>query len=177
MEAYLQGALKDGTRSAKHGTHRIGQSERQWLETLRTILDALGHRGWIYQEGRERRFWILETTATFLSVTFDASSLVMTDARLDYVRGYFDADEGMPREPTARLYLQFCQKERNSLEHLTKILHHSGIESGRIHNPSVRVDPAYWRFFVKAGSHQRFISLVGSWHPRKRAQIEQRMKI
>jgi hypothetical protein len=27
LEAYLQGALRDGTRSARHRTHRIGQSD------------------------------------------------------------------------------------------------------------------------------------------------------
>jgi hypothetical protein len=30
---------------------------------------------------------------------------------------------------------------------------------------------------VNAGSHRRFMSVVGSWHPRKRQQMNTRMKI
>lgn len=177
LEAYLQGALKDATRSALHKTHRYGQSEREWLEYLQAILGVLGHRGWIYKEGRERHFWILESSARFLSVDFDPLALVKTESGLDYVRGYFDADGGIPRSPEARLYVQLCQKDRKSLEVVAEILSSWEIECGRIHNPSAAVDPDYWRIFVRASSHERFLTLVGSWHPRKRAQINARMKI
>jgi len=177
MQAYLQGALKDATRSAMHRTHRYGQSQRSWLETLQTILGVLGHRSWIYREGRERNFWVLETSARFLSEAYEATALSGTDEGLDYVRGYFDADGGMPRDPKARLYVQYAQKDRQSLESVAKILASWEIECGRIHNPSVEIDPNYWRFFVRAASHERFMELVGSWHPVKRALIETRMKI
>ena len=177
LEAYLQGSLRDGTRSVAHGTHRFGQAEIGWLETLKIALGVLGHRGWIYREGRERQFWILETSAKFLSVDFDASTLIGTDVGLDYARGYFDADGGMPRRTDSRFYVQCCQKDRKSLETVTKILEWEGIICGRIHNPSVKVDPDYWRFFVRASSWQRFLALVGSWHPVKRAQVQARVKI
>jgi hypothetical protein len=58
-----------------------------------------------------------------------------------------------------------------------RILESWGIDCGRIHNPSRLVDPEYWRFYVRARSHKRFMTLVGSWHPRKRLQIDNRMKI
>ena len=177
LEAYLQGALRDGTRSAAHGTHRFGQAQIEWLNTLKIAFAVLGHRSWIYREGRERQFWILETTAKFLKVDFDASTLIETEPGLDYVRGYFDADGGVPRRTENRFYVQFCQKDRTSLETVTKILERKGITCGRIHNPSSRVDPDYWRFFVRASSWQRFIALVGSWHPIKRALVNARMKI
>lgn len=119
----------------------------------------------------------METTARFLSIGFDASSLIGTPEGLDYARGYFDADGGMPRDPQARLYVQFCQKDLRSLEQVAKILASWSIECGRIHNPSAKVDPEYWRFFVRARSHERFMRLVGSWHPIKGTLIEQRMKI
>jgi len=38
LRAYLLGALKDGTRSARHGTHRFGQSDPGWLELLGSAL-------------------------------------------------------------------------------------------------------------------------------------------
>ena len=176
LEAYLQGALRDGTCS-RHGTHRIGQSDREWLVLIAKILDALGHRSWSYREGRERSFWVLETSAPFLSTRFDASPLVGQLQGLAYARGYFDADGGMPRDPDARLYFQMTQKDRGNLEVVREILESHGIACGRMHNPSVRVDPEYWRFFVRTGSHERFARLVGSWHPRKRQQIYTRMKI
>ena len=177
LEAYLQGSLRDGTRSVAHGTHRFGQAQIGWLETLKIALDVLGHRSWIYREGRERRFWILETSAKFLTIDFDASTLIGTNAGLDYTRGYFDADGGLPRRTESRFYVQFCQKDRRSLETVTKILEVEGIICGRIHNPSAKVDPNYWRFFVRASSWQRFLALVGSWHPIKRVQVQARMKI
>jgi hypothetical protein len=177
VEAYLQGALKDATPSVRHRTHRYGQSDRAWLERIADLLGALGHRSWIYREGRDRNYWIVETSAKFLSVSFDPSSLIGTHAGLLYVRGYFDADGGMPTSSEARLYVQFCQKDRASLERVQGILQAEGIESGRIHNPSVRVDPDYWRFFVRAKSHEDFLTRVGSWHPRKQAQIRARVKI
>ena len=177
LEAYLQGALKDGSRNRRHGTHRIGQRERAWLVLLSTALESLGYRSWIYREGRSRRLWILETKARFLSLSFDPSPLAGTREGLCYARGYFDAEGGMPRSADARLYLQYTQKDRSELEALARVLASWDIECGRVHNPSRMVDPDYWRFYVRADSHGRFMRLVGSWHPRKRLQIETRMKI
>jgi hypothetical protein len=177
LEAYLQGALKDGSRSARHNTHRIGQKEQSWLRFLARILDVLGHRAWIYREGRTREFWILETAASFLSVDYNPAPLVGTREGLFYAKGFFDAEGGMPKSVDARLYLQFTQKCRPTLETLVEILRSARIECGRIHNPSWQIDPDYWRFYVRAASHQRFMTLVGSWHPRKRLQIDNRMKI
>jgi hypothetical protein len=177
LEAYLQGALRDGTRSSLHGTHRICQSDIGWVEFLRDILALLGYRGWVYREGRDRNLWVVETTAPFLSTGFDAVPLVGTPQGVAYVRGYFDAEGGMPRDSSARLYLQFTQKNHPNLESVHRILSSIGISCGRIHNPSQTVDPDYWRFYVLSRSHERFMQLVGSWHPRKRRQIESRMKI
>jgi hypothetical protein len=118
---------------------------------------------------------VLETTAPFLDVEYDATSLIGTPAGVAYVRGYFDAGGGMPRLARARLYLQLSQKNRASLEVLIKILEHEGIECGRLHQPSAMVDPEYRRFCVRANSHPRFPRDVGSWHPRKRRQIAQRL--
>ena len=177
LEAYLQGALGDATHSARHRTHRIGQADPRWLSVLAEILRQLGYRSWTYREGRSRSFWILETTAPFLSLAYDASGLVGRSEGLCYARGYFDAEGGMPRATSARLYFQFGQKDRDSLGCLRDILSSWGIQTGRVHNPSARVDPHYWRFYIRAASHRRFMTLVSSWHPRKRQAIDLRMKI
>ncbi len=92
-------------------------------------------------------------------------------------RGYFDADGGVPRDPEARFYVQLVQKDLPDLERVRMILESLGVRCGRIHNPSIRVDPDYWRFYVLSASHEDFIRRVGSWHPRKRQLLEARMKI
>ena len=119
---------------------------------------------------------MLETTAQFLDVDFDPDSLNTSEERIAYVRGYFDAEGGLPQSPDARFYIQFTQKDRDELEKVKTILESIGIECGEAHNPSVEVDPDYWRFYVRAKSYKAFAELVGSWHPRKEA-ILQRMKI
>ena len=177
LEAYLQGALHDATWSLRHHTFRFCQSNEDWIELLGDAFSELGFRSWHYREGRDRKLWVLETTADCLSFSFDPLPLVGTAEGLMYVRGYFDTDGGMPRHGTARMYAQFCQKSKVSLERVSKILESWDVKCGRIHNPSVRVDPEYWRFFIRSESHERFMRLVGSWHPVKRRQIENRMKI
>ena len=177
LEVYLQGALKDGTYNASHGTHRFGQSDVGWLRLIQQALRLLGHRSWIYREGSSRNFWVLETTAPFLSTEFDRKPLIGVDQGLHYVRGYFDAEGGMPRSAKARLYFQLSQKNRESLENVRDILESSGVRCGLLHNPSSRVDPDYWRFYVRSVSHFDFIVKVGSWHPRKRQLMIDRMKI
>ena len=96
-------------------------------------------------------------------------------ARRAYARGYFDSEGGIPRSPQARFYIQFVQKDRGDLEQLRSFLVHDRIACGRLHNPSKRIAPDYWRFYVAAGSHLAFIRRVGSWHPRKRGRLELEM--
>jgi hypothetical protein len=47
-----------------------------------------------------------------------------------------------------------------------------GIKCGKTHNPSRRVDPSYWRFFVSSNSYKRFTQTIGSMHPRKKTALE-----
>jgi hypothetical protein len=99
----------------------------------------------------------------------------------EFARGYFDAEGGVPRKRQDRFYIQLVQKDRDDLERVWRYLDELDIRCGRIHNPSWRVDPGYWRFYVLSGSHEDFIRRVGSWHPRKRPllefRLETRMKI
>ncbi len=167
LQAYLQGALHDGTRSRSHATHRFAQKGTEWLRRLATILTALGHRSWIYREGKDRTVFSLETSASFLDVMFDPDRLGTQPEQVAYVRGYFDAEGGVPRSPTHRFYVQLTQKNRVELSKLKAILERLGVACGKLHNPSARVDPDYWRFFVKTCSHVAFASQIGSWHPIK----------
>lgn len=175
--AYLLGAFKDGTFNRLHRTFRFSQKEREWLERLQQLLANLGYRAWIYREGQQRHLYVLETTARCLAGAFQPMRSDDGEEEIAYVRGYFDAEGGIPQRTDVPLYVQFVQKDFASLTQVKEILEERGIECGVIHNPSQRIDPGYWRFFVRRASHQRFIQMVGSWHPRKAALLRQRVKI
>jgi LAGLIDADG-like domain len=172
--AYLHGALGDATFSPRHRTVRYGQADRRWLVVLQAILARLGAAGWIYREGSTRPFWVLETTAPFIDFEKQPEAFVDAGA-LDYVRGFFDAEGGMPASIKGRLYLQFAQRDLPRIRGVHRLLVSDGMSCGKIHNPSQRADPDYWRFYVRANSHERFLRLVGSWHPRKRPLVDARL--
>jgi hypothetical protein len=135
----------------------------------------LGHRSWIYREGKTRTVYALETTADFLNeLRFKGKS---TGEKIAYIRGYFDAEGGIPHSITAPLYIQLCQKNRQELQELKAMLQSLGIRCGKIHNPSKRVDPHYWRFYISASSRSDFMRRIGSWHPMKRKLFQERMMI
>jgi len=129
----------------------------------------------MYQEGKDRTVFVLETSASFLDVDFDPERLGSAIEQVAYVRGYFDAEGGLPRSPDARFYVQFTQKDSVELNKVKAILETLGIACGKMHNPSVRVDPDYWRFFVRTQSHLAFASCVGSWHPIKERILQRKM--
>ena len=173
LRCYLAGASRDGTRSDRHNTFRFGQKDRRWLDVLACCLAQLGHRSWCYREGRTRSFWVLETTAPILE--FQARGLgVGSRGAAAYVRGYFDADGGIPGDERSRMYIQFTQKDRADLSVVHRFLADLGIRCGRLHRPSRRVAPEYWRFYVAARSIPAFLDVVGSWHPGKREILERR---
>jgi hypothetical protein len=167
--AYLLGALHDATVSHAHRTVRFGQSDMRWLHVIQTLLEGMDQRSWLYREGKNRRFWILETSRRWL----DSGTEATTESEIRaYVRGYFDAEGGVPRDPNVRRYIQFVQKDREDLAELRALLERLGIRCGKLHNPSSRVDPDMWRFYVTASSHREFVRSVGSWHPRKRSLLD-----
>ena len=169
--SYLFGAAHDATISPRHGTVRFGQSEVGWLAVLRLLLEERGQKAWMYREGRTRKFWVLETSANWLA---HGLSLSTQEERCAYARGYFDAEGGIPREASARLYIQFVQKDRADIARLHAILEAEGIACGKLHPPSRNTDHPVWRFYVAAGSQRDFAVRVGSWHPRKRSLLAAR---
>ena len=97
----------------------------------------------------------------------DETILRSRTERSAFIRGYFDAEGGIPRNTADRFYIQLVQKDLADLTRVRTILEGIDIHCGRIHNPSINVDPDYWRFYVLAESHEDFIRSVSSWHPRK----------
>ena len=176
-KAYLLGSLHDGTYNSLHNTFRISQANKLWLTNLQKMLLKLGYKSWIYKEGKNRSVYVLETTAAFLDINFNPLLLHSKNEQLAYVRGYFDAEGGIPRSIKAKFYIQLCQKNRTKIEIIKSILKKSGINCGKIHNPSKAVDPNYWRVYIRADSHLAVMLKVSSWHPRKRLIFKKRMMI
>ena len=176
-EAYLLGALHDGTYNFRRKTFRFSQSEVEWLQLLQRKLRNIGYKSWIYREGKDRTVYVLETTANFLDISYDPKNFSQAEEKISYIRGFFDAEGGLPHKPEARFYIQLVQKDRHKLVWIRRTLIDQGISCGVIHIPSIKVDPNYFRFFIATKSHKAFSTLIGSEHPRKLRIFESRMKI
>jgi len=174
IKAYLQGALHDAYR--RENRIRFSQKGTEWLTVLKNLLDHLGYKSWMYREGT-RDVYDLETTAEFLDFKFDPRSLKTSEEKAAYIRGFFDAEGGIPHSRNATFYIQLVQKDREKMQLFKELLQSLGIKTGVLHNPSHRVDPNYWRCFVSTASHSDFARIIGSWHPMKRTRFEERMMI
>ncbi len=175
MKAYLLGALHDASLNKKK-RYRFTQKGIEWLSFLKDLFTRLEYKSWIYREG-SRNVYTLETLASFLDFEFDPNKLARLEEQVFYIRGFFDAEGGIPHNLKDLFYIQLVQKDRIKIEKITKMLKSLGIETGKIHNPSSKVDPNYWRVYVRAKSHSEFIQKIGSWHPFKSKIFQKRMMI
>jgi intein-encoded DNA endonuclease-like protein len=176
IQAYLLGALHDGTFSCNK-RFRISQKGKEWLKILRELLKRINYNSWIYKEGSDRKVYVLETLANFLDFRFNPLSLKTRKEKICYIRGFFDAEGGIPHNSKARFYIQLTQNDKKKLKKLKEILNGLGIKTGKIHNPSIKVDPSYWRMYILEISQKIFVKTIKSWHPRKIRILEKRMVI
>jgi intein/homing endonuclease len=174
--AYLNGALGDASRNKKSRI-RYAQKYPKWLELLQQLLAELGSASWIYKEGKDRQVYVLETCCSYLDFDCNEDDLELREEKIAYIRGFFDAEGGVPHSENAKFYIQLVQKDRPKIEMLSRMLTSLDISTGAIHNPSVRVDPEYWRVFISTRSHRAFAQIIGSWHPVKGLILQSRMKI
>lgn len=168
-KAYLLGALHDATE--RKTTFRVAQKSKAFVESIAKGIKRLGQSAWIYKEGRKRNVYIVEFSKKLLRDTAISS---LRD-KIEYIRGYFDAEGGIARRKHVRYYIYFAQKNLVDLQRVKKYLEEIGIRCGIIHCPSKTVDPDYFRFYVRAASYRDFAEKIGSWHPIKRRFL--RMKI
>ncbi len=175
VKAYLLGAMHDATFSSNK-RFRFSQKGKEWLEILRKLFKQIGYNSWIYREGKDREVYVLETLANFLDFNFNPLRLKSKKEKAAYVRGFFDAEGGIPKNGK-RFYIQLVQSDRLKIEKIKTILNQLGIKTGKIHNPSKKVDPNYWRTYVLADSHKDFAKIINSWHPRKADIFRKRMMI
>ena len=173
--AYLNGAIHDATLN-KGKRIRFAQKNKQWLENLQGLLKQIDCNSWIYKEGKDRNIYVLETLCKDLDFRFDPSRLRDNSEKAFYIRGFFDAEGGIPHTKD-RFYIQLVQKDLDKTNKIKTMLSDIGIESGKIHNPSKKVDPDYWRIFISSKHHKKFAEIVNSYHPVKSKIFCDRMKI
>ena len=123
-QAYILGALHDGT--TRKLTYRIAQKDQAYIEFLLQGIKKLGHNAWSYREGKTRRLYVVEFSKSFL----ENFRLVSLENKIDYIRGYFDAEGGVSRSPTVRYYLYFAQKNLKDLEQVKVFIEELGIMCG-----------------------------------------------
>lgn len=168
-KAYLLGALHDATR--RKTTYRISQKSKEYVEFIAKGIKFLGRKAWVYREGQDRDVYVVEFSKSIL----DDFKLKTLSDKVDYIRGYFDTDGGITKHQKVLYYIYFAQKDREDLEEVKRYLEDLEIDCGVIHNPSKRVDPDYFRFYILAKSLDKFALTIGSFHPDKRKCF--RMKI
>ena len=166
---YLLGMAHDGT--SRQSTYRIATNNSDFAEFLKKGIQTLFVGAWIYKEGKSRNLWIVEFPKKILKDVIIRSR----KDKIEYVRGYFDAEGGIAKQSSVRYYLFFCQKDKKDLLQVKRYLEKLGIMCGTLHNPSKKVDPNYWRFYISAKSYADFARIIGSDHPEKRRYL--RMKI
>ena len=168
-KAYLLGVLHDATE--RKTTYRVASKSKEYCEFLSKEISKFSYKGWVYREGKNRNLWIVEFSKSVLKNT----EVKTRKDKIDYIRGYFDTEGGIAKSSKVRYYIYFAQKDKEDLLEVRKYLEEAEISCGNLHNPSKRVDPNYWRFFVRAKSYSDFASLINSSHPVKRKYL--RMKI
>jgi hypothetical protein len=166
---YLLGLLHDATERLT--TYRIATKSKDFSDFLVKEIKNLGMSAWNYKEGKDRDLWITEFSKSLLKDV----KIISRENKIDYIRGYFDAEGGISKHSNVRFYIYFCQKDKRDLLEVKEYLEEIGISCGVIHNPSIKVDPNYWRFFVRAKSYSKFAKIISSSHPEKITFL--RMKI
>ena len=143
-------------------TYRISQNNKEFVKKLASMIRGIGFKSWIYEEGN-REIYVVE----FSKKVFNGCKVETRKEKRDYIRGYFDSEGSVPKSPEVRFYIYFAQQDKEDLEELKGMLNKLGIQTGRLHRPSKKEDPEYWRFYISTKSHEKFAREIGSWHPTK----------
>ena len=86
-----------------------------------------------------------------------------------YIRGFFDAEGGIPRRPLgSKLYISFTQRNYESLSFIKEKLESEwSIKSGKLRISDVKSHS--WRFTITGKrAIKSFITEIGTFHPYKR---------
>ncbi len=140
--AYILGILRDATidiRKGKNYELKIAQKESSWLEYLNKILyKNFNISGKITNHVNGSKILRINGKKFVEEIVaisefkvpqelWDTPSIIKKqniELQLAYLRGFFDAEGGLPKDPlmAKQKYISFSQKNRESLEFIRKIL-------------------------------------------------------
>ena len=98
-KAYLLGIIHDA--SVRKTTYRVATKNQTFAEILKQGIIDLGRTAWIYKEGKSRNLWIVEFSKSLLN----RMKIISREEKLDFVRGFFDAEGGIAKSSKVRFYL------------------------------------------------------------------------
>ncbi len=190
--AYLAGALRDGTVIIRHGYDyevRLAQKSYEWLEFIDGIFKRnFGKGGVIYDEkrGASRLYYVLrifdkklvEELVELFNIktpqTMWETPHLIKNASIElvihYVRGFFDAEGGLPRDPAhaKQYYISFDQANLEALTFIRDKLIQLGYRPTRITKTG-----GVWQFrLTRRRDIARFRNEIGSWHPEKKKRLD-----
>ena len=144
--AYLLGALRDSTidvRKAKNYEIKIAQKETKWLFVVQKIfLNHFGVEGKITQHTKDAKILRIngkEIVNKIIEISqmkipqenWNTPDIIKNQdisVQLEYVKGFFDAEGGLPRDPqkASQKYICFGQKNKESIEFVRNVLIRNG---------------------------------------------------
>ena len=128
-KAYLIGALHDATERTH--TYRISQKEKDYVLFVKDMIIEMGCKAWVYREGKTKNVYVVEFSKSVL----DGFNVETDQEKIDYIKGYFDAEGSVPKKDGARMYIYFAQKNKEDLEGVQSYLEELGVICGKTHNP------------------------------------------
>lgn len=181
---YLLGAMRDATvdiRKGKNYEIKVSQKNKEWIKLIQKIFEReFGKKGKITRH--MKNYWILRINGkNFVRKIVETSQIKIpqenwgtpdrirnSDKRSvinSYIRGFFDAEGGLPRNITSesQKYVIFSQKNKESLEFIRKELDEIEIKPTNLTRCG-----GVWEFRItRKKSILRFIEIIGSSHPEK----------
>ncbi|MBI2075828.1 MAG: hypothetical protein HYT72_01095 [Candidatus Aenigmarchaeota archaeon] len=186
--AYLLGALRDATADVRKGKNyeiKIAQKETEWLRLLQKLFKKnFGFRGNITKHVNGTEILRLSGKAIVQNILeisemkipqelWNTPTIIRKqppEIQKDYLRGFFDAEGGLPKDPknAKQKYLSFSQKNREPLEFLRGVLIKQNF------NPTnITFCGNVWEFrLTRKKDLVNFNKTIGSWHKDRKRRLK-----
>ena len=179
--AYLLGALRDASvdiRERKNYEIKIAQKNKEWLQKLQSIIkQKFGYKGKITRHGKN--YYILRITQKRVvekimqlaeikipQILWNTPAIIKRqplDVQKEYIKGFFDAEAGLPGNPKKWKYISFDQKAKEPLEFIREVLIKLKFKPTNLTWTS-----GVWQFrLARKADIINFIEKIGSSHPDK----------
>jgi len=183
---YFLGALRDGNidiRKGKNYEIKIGQKCIGWLKVLKEIVNKIFHTN-VSINNNLLRITRKEVVMKIKNISGMVSPQSKWNTptilkKLDsvtlipYIRGFWDAEGGLPKNPTSTLkaeerYISFHQKNRESLEFVRNHLINLKFSPTKI----TKCGKVFEFRICRKEEIKKFYELIGSYHPEKMKRLK-----